>query len=101
MNTYPGFSCRASRRLGRGAVIRRDPLRLSSAGTSVCAAVTANTTAPPAQRPMTVRNGIWTMASATIATNTVIPATQTAVPAVPPAKAAASAGAFPSMSSCR
>ncbi|GAA3039313.1 hypothetical protein GCM10020000_17070 [Streptomyces olivoverticillatus] len=61
----------------------------------------AMTTAPAADRPITVRNGTPATASPASATTTVAPAKTTALPAVPPARAAASSGAIPSARFCR
>ena len=62
---------------------------------------TATRTPPAAARPMTVRNGMPTTASAARAMITVQPANATAVPAVPAASPADSAGASPAASCAR
>ena len=68
------------------------------AGSSVVAMRTAVRTVPAAASPITVRNGMPTTDNAASAMITVHPANTTAVPAVPTAIAADSAGDSPAAS---
>jgi hypothetical protein len=77
------------------------PAAANRAGTKVIAAAAATMTAPAAAMPMTVRNGILTMARAASATTTVVPAKHTALPAVATAVAIDVSGLMPAINCCR
>ena len=68
---------------------------------SVIAASTATTTAPAAARPITVRNGMFTMLRAARAMRTVVPAKHTDDPEVATARPTESATSRPSTSCWR
>ena len=77
------------------------PAKPSSAGSSVSAMDTATMTVNAAAKPIWVRIGMPTTASATSAMTTVAPANTTAEPAVATARPAACRPSRPSVSSCR
>jgi hypothetical protein len=90
------LASRAARDPGLGT--SREPAMPKMAGSSVVAMRTAVRTVPAAANPITVRNGMPTTDKAASAMITVQPANTTAVPAVPAAMAADSAGESPAAS---
>jgi hypothetical protein len=96
----PACAVRLARRAARdpGLGASREPAMPKMAGSSVVAIRTAVRTVPAALSPITVRNGMPTTDKAASAMITVEPANTTAVPAVPTATAADSAGASPAAS---